>query len=210
MPFLDSLISFAETHAWMAAPGLYILFVLTTLLCLPASGLTLACGAVLGIGPGTLTASLGTLTSTTLSRLVARGRWGSRVRNWITQHPRLRIILQAVNDGGWRLVALIRISPTMPIGAMNWVFAFTEVPLPRYLFITALGTLPAKLMWVSVGATGRQSLEIWVHPEQADPAQWVLLGLAAVGTVGSVTFIGILTGRRLRKELSKTRPSEPR
>lgn len=185
------------------ASVLFILFTVSTLACLPASGLLVLIGAVVGVGPGALVAFLGTLTSATLCRLLARGALGRALQAFIERRPRLRLVQRAVQDGGWRLVFLIRLSPASPLGLTNWVFAFVGIPLGRYLAATAIATLPAKVMWLNVGASGRESLDLFQHPEAATPGQWALLIVGTAATIGSVVLLARLTRRRLQNELTK-------
>lgn len=191
------------------APILYAVFTLSAVLCLPAAWLTFACGALLGLVPGTIVANLSAVTSAALTKVLARGRLGRPIRRWVENHSKLGIVLQVLEDGGWKLAFMIRLNPALPLGLSHWVFAFVDMPMPRYLLVTSLAVLPAQLMWVHFGVTGRESLELFTHPGAVDPARWAFLIATGVASVGSVVFLGGLSRRRFQAEVQRTRPSTP-
>lgn len=206
MGTLEALVGWLDATGAPLAPLLVIVFVVSTLLCVPASGMALVLGAFLGLVPGSVVATTGTVLSAALARFVVRSTLGRRIRRWIDGHQRLRVFHRALQDGGWKLVFLTRLSPALPLGPGHWVFAFVELPLLRYLLVTMLATLPAQLMWINLGRNGRRGLELFRHPESADLAEWAILGLSVVATLGSVVFLSVLTRRRLQLELARAQP----
>ena len=184
-------------------PILFVIFTASTVLCLPASWLTFACGALLGLGPGTVVANLSAVASAAITRGLARSRLGQWIDTWLNRRARVRLIRQALNDGGWKLAFIVRLSPALPLGASNWVFAYVDLPLSKFLLITSLATLPAQLMWVHFGVTGRKSLELWRNSNSADPTQWAFVVLSILATLASIAFLGVLSRRRLQQELKQ-------
>lgn len=190
-----------QLASWLPAPGpeaaliLLALFVVSALLGLPGSGMTIACGALLGLGWGTLVASSGTVLSAALSWWLARTFLAARLERWLAGRPRLAAAHRVVVAGGWRLVGLMRLSPALPLGASNWVFALARLRLAPYLAVTWAATLPSKLLWVNLGVTGRSGLRILQAPGAAPTEELVVLGLGLVGTVGALAFLGRLARR---------------
>lgn len=203
MPVLVDALATLEASGAPLAPILYVVFTCSVVLCLPASWLNFTCGALLGLGWGTLVANLAAVSSAAITRLLARSQLGGPVWRWIEARPRLRLIHRALEDGGWKLTFLIRFSPALPLGATHWLFAFVRLPLPAYLLVTSLATLPAQLMWAHFGVTGREGVEMWADPEASSPARWALLILGGVATLASVVILGITTRRRLQLELDR-------
>ena len=155
----------------------YVVFVLGALLCLPGSEPAAACGFIFGTVNATLIASSGTVTAAALSRwLVQRHRRWFEVR--FKRNAKVWAVYETVQQGSLRLLALMRLSPFLPLGPSNYVFGFLDAPWVKYLAATCLATLPTKLMWSHLGATGRQGLA-WTRGEaQADELFFMVSGLA--------------------------------
>ena len=191
----------SEIAAWGLSAGpeaallLLALFVVSALLGLPGSGMTMACGVILGLGWGTAVASAGTVLSAALSWWLARTFLVDRLLRWLEGRPRLLAAHRVVSAGGWRLVGLMRLSPALPLGASNWVFALARLRLGPYLLVTGLATLPSKLLWVNLGVTGRAGWALVQDPRAASAGELAVLGLALVGTVGALALLARL-GRR--------------
>lgn len=206
VPALADALAALESSGAPIAPILYAAFTLSVVVCFPVAWLNFTCGALLGLGWGTLVANLAGVTSAAITRVLARSRLGGPVWRWIESRPRLRLIHRALEDGGWKLTFLIRLSPALPLGASHWVFAFVRLPLPVYLLVTSVATLPAQLMWAHFGVTGREGVELWAHPEDASPARLAVLALGGLATLASVIVLGQTTRRRLQAELDRSRP----
>ena len=183
-----------ESHL-ASAPVLLAVFVVSALLGLPGSGMTIACGALLGLWWGTAVASSGTVISAAISWWLARTFLARRLERWLLARPRLAAAHRVVVAGGWRLVGLMRLSPALPLGASNWVFALSRLRLGPYLLVTWLATLPSKLLWVNLGVSGRTGLRILQDPAAAPPEELSVLGLGLVGTVGALVLLGRLARR---------------
>ncbi|MBX2813171.1 MAG: VTT domain-containing protein [Myxococcales bacterium] len=186
----------------LIAPLLLVIFTISTVCCLPAAWLILACGALLGLGQGTLVANLSCVVGAALTRWLARGRWGQHVDGWLSRNRQLRQIRGVLHDGGWQLTFLVRLSPLLPLGISHWVFAFVDLPLMQYLVVTSLATLPTQLMWVQFGVSGRKGLMMWQNPGSATTAEWTLLLIGVGATIAFIITFGILTRRRLRSKLA--------
>lgn len=199
----EQLVHYLENSPVPIAPVLFVLFTINTVCCLPAAWLTFACGALLGIGQGTLVANLVAVSSAAITRLLGRSSVGTHVQAWLDRRSQLRLLRETLNDGGWKLNFLVRLSPALPLGISNWVFAFVDLPLTTYLIITSIATLPAQLVWVNFGVTGRQSLNFWQHPEEVSSGQWMVFALSLSATIASIVVIGGLTRRKLRAELAQ-------
>lgn len=203
MPSPAELIDSLKALEGPVAPILFVVSVIDVVLCLPAAWLSLAAGALLGLVKGTLVINLAGVTSAALVRVLARGPIGKPVLRWMEKNPRLRLMLRILEDGGWKLTLLIRLSPALPLGLTHWLFGFVRLPFPTYLWVTAVATFPAQLMWAHFGVTGREGIELWAHPESADPIRLAFLAIGVAATVASVTFLGVLARRRVQAEMER-------
>lgn len=205
MPSLQEIVETLANLEGSAAPILFLVSVVDVVLCLPAAWLAFSAGALLGLVKGTLVVNLAGVTSAALVRLLAHGPVGRPVLGWLERSPKLSLIRRVLEDGGWKLTLLIRLSPALPLGLTHWLFGFVRLPLPVYLLVTAVATFPAQLMWAHFGVTGRQGIELWAHPETADPLQLAFMATSVVATVASVTFLGVLARRRVQVEMDRAR-----
>ena len=168
-----------------------IVHVLSMLFLGPALALTLMAGLAYGawgfplvVGSSTLGAGIAFL----LGRYVARGS----VTRWINKDERLRSLNSVISGEGWRVVGLMRLSPVIPYGVQNYLFAVTDVQFLPYMLATFVGVMPATALFVYIGAIG-QTLE------QAGALQWSLV----IGGVVATVVLAVFVSRRARAALSE-------
>ena len=125
-------------------------FIPRTLLCLGA-GATFGFPAIFAILPGT---TLGGI----LAFLAARYLFHSQVQCYVNARPRLQRIAGAVDQEGWRVVALLRFASPLPNALQNYMFGLTQIRLVPFTLATFVFTIPQVIMYVYLGSTGRSAL----------------------------------------------------
>lgn len=168
-----------------------VLYVVFTLVLGPITGLNLVAGLVYGAWGFPLVVLCATA-GASLAFLLARYAAQSRVNRWIATKPMLLALQQAVSDEGWRVVALIRLSPVIPFGLQNYLFAVTHIRLLPFVLATFFGVMPSIALQVYVGALGQDigKAGIW-------QLTLVVAGLATTALVAWVV------ARRTRHVLEK-------
>ncbi|CAO4174203.1 TVP38/TMEM64 family protein [Methylorubrum populi] len=185
--------------AWANGLGPYgllafgLLFFVATLLVVPGTPLTIAGAVAFGWAVMPVVLLAATLGSW-LAFFAARYLFRDRVRALIERRPAFKATVEAVGDGGWRLLTLMRLSPFVPFNAQNYALGVTEVGTPAYLISTVIGMLPGTVVCVYLGAIGRRA-------GGDEPTHWITLGLGLVATVAVVE----LTRRRVRAKLEAGR-----
>ena len=53
--------------------------------------------------------------------------------------------MEAVGDGGWQLLTLMRVSPFVPFNAQNYILGLTRVRMRDFLVSTLLGMIPGTI-----------------------------------------------------------------
>jgi uncharacterized membrane protein YdjX (TVP38/TMEM64 family) len=170
-----------------------VLFFLATLLIVPGTPLTIAGAVAYGwaVMPVILvSATLGSW----LAFFAARHLFRERVRALIARKPGLKATVEAVGDGGWRLLTLMRLSPFVPFNAQNYVLGVTDVRTAAYLVSTVIGMLPGTVVCVYLGVIGRRA-------GGDEPTHWITLGLGLVATVVAVE----VTRRRVKAKLESAK-----
>lgn len=135
--------------AWFLA-GYMGVYVAVTALSLPAAtALTLAGGAVLGLGVGTVAVSFASTIGATLAFLAARfvlrdiaaKRFGDRLDSVREGFAR---------DGALYLVAL-RLVPALPFFVVNLLMGLTPIRTGTYFLVSQLAMLPGTIVYVNAG-----------------------------------------------------------
>ena len=181
-------------------------YVAATVAFVPGSLLTLAAGAIFGLGRGTLyvfaAATLGAALAFLLARYAARP-W---VERRIAGNPRFAAIDRAVGTQGRWIVFLLRLSPVFPFNLLNYALGLTRVRFADYL-VASIGMLPGTLLYVYYGKlAGEVAALAGGAPAAAKGAgYYVWFGLGLVATF-AVTVIVARTARRALDEAAGASP----
>lgn len=163
----------------------------------PASGVGIAAGALLGPAEGFLVAATGTLAGALMTFALARTVLGARTLARFGGR-RLAALDGALAREGWRLVCLIRLSPIMPFAPTSLALGASAVGLRDYALGT-LAALPALFAYVALGALGRGGGRLVAG---AGPAEWLRLGVLGAGAVATILLM-----LRLRRILGRAMPA---
>lgn len=173
-------------------------YVLAALMFVPGSVLTAASGALFGLAWGTAAVSAASTLAAALAFLIARHLARDAVERKAATNPRFRAIDRAIGQGGWRIIALLRLSPAIPFSLGNYLFGLTPVRFWPYIVASWLAMLPGTFLYVYLGYVGRQGLTAAGGSSAGSPGQLSLLvaGLVATGVV--IVYVTRLARRALR------------
>ena len=187
---------------WIGVLAFFALYVLATVLGLPALPLTLAAGVIYGPFKGTLLVSPSSVAGATLAFLLGRTLLRDWVKSKTESNPKFAALDDAVGREGWRMVALLRLSPVFPFNLLNYALGATNIGLGPYVLSSWIAMLPATILFVSAGSAAGAATGIGAKPSIPG---WVLyLGLAA--TLLVTVRITILAKRALAKSLPMENP----
>ncbi|HYG56294.1 MAG TPA: VTT domain-containing protein, partial [Burkholderiales bacterium] len=150
---------------------------LATLVLIPGWIFPLVAGAVFGFGWGLLAATLAMLASAVAGFALARTVLKGPVQRMARKSRYFKAVDNAMAKGGWKVVALMRMSPFMPSGLKSYFLGLTRVPLPDYVIGSAAGMLPGIALKVYVGAAGRGALA------EGGGLNWTLFAAGIAATV---------------------------
>lgn len=165
----------------------------------PGSILTLAAGAIFGIGAGVayvfVAATLGASLAFLVSRYVAR----TAIEHKLAGNAKFAAIDRAIGEQGRKIVFLLRLSPAFPFTLLNYALGLTRVRFADYV-VACVGMLPGTLLYVYYGklAGDVAALAGGAAPERG-LEYYAVLGLGLVATV-VVTTIVTRTARRALAE----------
>ena len=147
---------------------------------LPASLLAVAAGAIYGFVPGFLLAAAAILVGAVLSFALSRSLFRPAIERLAARRPRLRNLDALIDQDGWRLVCLLRLSPIMPFSAISFALGLSRIGLRSYMLGT-MASLPTLCGYVFAGTLADSGLSIFSGG--ASPVRWSLLGIGVVATL---------------------------
>lgn len=176
------------------APAIYILvYIAATLLMIPGSLLTPIAGFSFGLVKGTIIVSIGSTAGAALAFLLARYLARRRISGRLEHHRYLAAIDKALEQGSWKTVALMRLSPAIPFNLQNYLWGLTPVRFSTCLLASWIAMLPGTFLYVYLGFIPRKATGM-------EPLEWILLGGGLVATLVAIIYITRLARRALEAE----------
>lgn len=145
-----------EIEAWRAAQPFaaaaifFATYVVVAVLSLPgAVWMTLAGGAIFGLGWGTLIVSFASSIGATLAFLAAR----FLLRDWVAARfgERLSAIDAGIRREGAFYLFALRLVPLFPFFVINLLLGLTAMKARTFYWVSQLGMLPGTLVYVNAG-----------------------------------------------------------
>ena len=187
--FLDRFVVWVNGLGALGPAAFILGYIGATVAFIPGSVLTLAAGAIFGIGPGVVYvmtgATLGASTAFLLARYVAR----SAVEQRIAGNVKFAAVDRAVGREGFKIVLLLRLSPVFPFNLLNYGLGLTQVRLRDYV-LASIGMLPGSFLYTYTGFLVGDVIRLagGVGPERG-PLYYVVVGLGLLAAVGVTLFV---------------------
>lgn len=164
----------AAIRSYPAVPLAFIAaHIAASLLFVPRTLLAIVAGLLFGSGWGIVWSALGSVAGAAAGFLLAR-YLGSGFTG-LQRATHVTALLERIEQGGWRAVALLRLIPIVPHSLANFGLGLTRLPLGAYAFGSLIGQLPLTIAYAELGAAGEQLLiggAGWLQP--------TLIGLAVL------------------------------
>ncbi len=191
------------TH-WVDGKGMWgpvvfgLAYVTAALLFIPGSVLTLAAGAVFGLSTGTIVVSLSSTIAAALSFLIARHLARAKVEEMAQGYPLFGAVDRAIGQAGWRMVALLRLSPLMPFSLGNYLYGLTAVPFWPYTLASWMAMLPGTFMYVYLGHVG--TLALAGGSASDGPGKMIMTIVGLIATVVVTVYVSRLAGKAIKQQ----------
>jgi uncharacterized membrane protein YdjX (TVP38/TMEM64 family) len=170
-------------------------YVVATVAILPAVLLTLAGGAIFGIGRGVLYVFIAAVLGASVAFLIARYLARGLIEKRLAGNARFAAIDRAVGLQGRKIVFLLRLSPAFPFTVLNYVLGLTQVRFTDY-FVASIGMFPGTLLYVYYGKlAGDVATLASGAPVEKGAGYYTVLVLGLVATV-LVTLVVTRTARK--------------
>lgn len=198
-----------QAHDWLSSlgylayPAFIGIYLLATLVGLPAIFLFLAAGSLFGFLPGLILVSVADTLSVAVCYLLGRTVARKTVHKWIAKSPQWVKLDRAVAKKGWKIVFLTRLSPIVPSNVLNYGFSLTKINFWQYLFVSWVAMLPVIALYVYLASMGTNLLSA-----DSDPKQIVA---SVIGFITASMAIAYTTKLVQSTLFSKTdEPNKPR
>jgi len=200
--------AWAQQHQLAAAALFVVIYVLAAVVLVPCAILTLAAGFLFGLPLGIALTSVGSVLGAAGAFVVGRFWAHDWVARRIDKWPRFHALIAATHTDGFVLVLLARLSPVIPYVLLNYAFSVTAVRFRAYILATAIGMLPAIVLYVYAGTLAKNFAELTVAERAPSWAVDSVLALGFVATVALTWLIARRASRVLRERLELESPPD--
>jgi uncharacterized membrane protein YdjX (TVP38/TMEM64 family) len=187
----------AELRGWIGGLGVWgvalfaLIYIVGAVVLLPAGLLSIVAGFAYGFWGLPLVVVAATI-GAALAFLIARYAARDRVQHWLLGRRKLAAIDRAVAEDGWKIVALLRLSPAVPFNLQNYLFGVTAVPFTDFVVATFFGIIPGAALFTYVGVLGGEAAD-------AGPVRWALFAAGLAATAAAA----VLIARKARARLAE-------
>jgi uncharacterized membrane protein YdjX (TVP38/TMEM64 family) len=202
----------AALKSWVAGLGAWgpvifaLIYAVWAVAFLPGSALTLAAGAIFGLGWGFASVISGATLGAALAFLIARYAARERVSRMARANRKFGAIDRAIGEGGWKIVALLRLSPAIPFNLQNYLYGLTPIRFWPCVVTSAIFMMPGTLLYVYLGYVGGQGLEA-ASGGGFSAERWTLIGVGLAATIGVTVYVTKLAQKALAKQADLDEPS---
>ncbi|HUE87944.1 MAG TPA: VTT domain-containing protein [Vicinamibacterales bacterium] len=189
--------TWVESLGFWGPIALGVVYIIAALLFVPGSLLTLAAGAIYGLTLGMVIVSIASTSAAALAFLIARYGARDRVLRILEQSPRLMAIDRAIGERGWKIVALLRLSPAVPFNLQNYVYGVTAVRFGPAVLASWLAMLPGTFLFVYVGSLGGAA----AAGSSVTTGEWVLRSVGLAATVLVTVYLTRVAQRAMREHV---------
>jgi len=173
-------------------------YFLAAILFVPGAVLTLTAGAVFGLVRGTIVVSIASTLAAAVAFLIGRHIARDAIVKRAAHSPRFAAIDGAIGDGGWRVVALLRLSPAIPFSLGNYLYGLTSIRFVPYVLASWLAMLPGTFLYIYLGDAGRAGLEAAAGSSGRSPAEWAFLVAGLLATIIVTVYVTKLARKAMR------------
>lgn len=174
-------------------------YVPASVLMVPGSWLTAAGAFAFGAPKAFVAVSAGSVAGACAAFLLSRYLLRDWIERKLARSPRLRALDRAVDEQGFKIVFLARLSPLLPFGVLNYAFGASKISFGRYALATWTGMLPGTLMYCYLGSAARQIADLAGGGAAAGPWQYALFFLGLVPVVLVTVLVTRLATKALRE-----------
>lgn len=131
--------------------------------------------------------------------LLTRHLFEDCLQPYINRSKYLSAMNLGIQKSGFKLVALLRVSPTTPETMFNIFLAMTSVSNRDFLIGSLLGCIPRKIVFIIIYVNVMTELSKFDSNKEMDSSSIVILVIGIIIAILIVFIIGRVTNRELKK-----------
>src|SRR5260370_19021368 len=176
---------------WITGLGIWgvalfaLVYILATISLAPEWPLTIAAGLLYGVWGFAITVVTATIAAA-VAFLIARHLAGTKVRSLIARRRIFSAIDDAVAEEGWKIVALLRLSPLVPFNLQNYLFGVTAISFRHFVAATFAGLMPGTGLYVYLGALRQAAAS---GGASAGPFKWAFFAAGLLTPESDVVLV---------------------
>jgi uncharacterized membrane protein YdjX (TVP38/TMEM64 family) len=181
-----------------------IIYAASTALLIPGSVMTIGAGTIFGLRTGAITVIIGANLGALIAFLLSRSLLREKVEKWAEGSRKFAALDRAIEDEGFRVVLLSRLSPVFPFTLLNYLLGLTRIGIGSYLSANLIGMLPGTFLYVYLGAAARDALD-------GGEASLFRQALKYAGLLATMVIVVLITrsARRALNQLEKGDVEKP-
>lgn len=154
-------LEYAQANPHSAIVAFLLIIAVCVVFMIPiGTPLTLGCGYIYkgvygwagGMGLATFVSMAGSALGAVLCFLLGRYMMRDRVRLWIRKYPLFDAIDAAVAEHGLRIMAMLYLTPVLPLGPVSYMVGTTSMKLSSFV-LAKVASLPLMTLYVFIGAS---------------------------------------------------------
>ena len=158
--------------------GFILIYIVSTVMMLPGSPLTFTAGALFGFWKGLILVSIGSTLGATCAFMISRYLMRKSVEKRFLENKKFQSVDNEINENGWKIVILARLSPIIPFFLLNYALGITKIRFFHFIFASWIGMIPGTIVYVLMGNMGGAFIN-----GKKSPFEWVLLGIGLIATI---------------------------
>lgn len=194
-------------ETWIEGLGVWgpvvfaLIYIVATICLVPGSILTLAAGAIFGLALGFATVLVGANIGAALAFLISRYLARSKIESMAQSNETFGAVDEAISEGGWKIVALLRLSPAIPFNWQNYLYGLTDIKFWPYVLTSIVAMAPGTFMYVYLGHVAGLAAG---SGGKTTTGQWVLIVVGLLATIAVTYYITHLAKQKLDEKTEVT------
>ncbi len=203
--FLDRFVEWVDGLGALGPIAFILGYIGSTVAFIPGSVLTLAAGAIFGLGEGVIYVMTGATLGSSVAFLLARYVAREAVEQRIAGNTKFAAVDRAVGREGWKIVVLLRLSPIFPYNLLNYGLGLTQVRFRDYV-LASIGMLPGSFLYTYSGFLVGDVIRLAgdAGPERG-PLYYAVVVIGLLATI-AVTAVVTKTARQAIAEATGSGP----
>jgi uncharacterized membrane protein YdjX (TVP38/TMEM64 family) len=196
---MDALQAWIQGLGFWAPLAFAVTYGIAATLFVPGSALSLAAGVLFGVWLGTAVVWLGATLAIVLAFLIARYAARARVEAIARTRPRFAAVDRAIGEQGWKIVALMRLSPVFPFNLQNYLFGVTAIRFWPCCIASSAFILPGTFLYVYLGFAGGEAAAAVGGSGNTDAWKLALQLVGLLATLVVTIYIARLAAKAVAK-----------